>query len=205
MAAGDADGAVAAVLALDDAITAWSSDTLQSDEMDRARAAAAGDGRAARPGRDARAFATLATRVAPVVEAALSLARGGAGRTAATTSRTCCATSWRRPASRCATPAPAWSGSSERVRDRAGLGALGEPGVLGEDAATCSGAGAASSRPGGGRARRRRRAGRWRLLVDVDDDAVAVLDERDRPAVDRLGRDVADAEALGAAARTGRR
>ena len=35
--------------------------------------------------------------------------------------------------------------------------------------------------------------------VGVDHDAVAVGDERDRTAVDRLGRDVPDAEALGAA------
>lgn len=34
----DAAAAVAVILELDDAITAWSSDTLQSDEMDRARA-----------------------------------------------------------------------------------------------------------------------------------------------------------------------
>jgi cysteinyl-tRNA synthetase len=38
MDAGDADRALAAVLELDDAITAWSADTFQSDEMDRARA-----------------------------------------------------------------------------------------------------------------------------------------------------------------------
>ncbi len=72
MAAGDADGAVAAVLALDDAITAWSADTLQSDEMDRARAARRAMvvqlGQAATDGlRDPR------ESVAPVVEAALSL------------------------------------------------------------------------------------------------------------------------------------
>ena len=72
MAAGDADGAVAAVLALDDAITAWSADTLQSDEMDRARAARRAMvvqlGQAAKGGlRDPR------ESVAPVVEAALSL------------------------------------------------------------------------------------------------------------------------------------
>ena len=72
MAAGDADDAVAAVLALDDAITAWSSDTLQSDEMDRARAARRAMvvqlGQAATEGlRDPR------DAVAPVVEAALSL------------------------------------------------------------------------------------------------------------------------------------
>ena len=36
--AGDADRALAAVLELDDAIAAWSADTFQSDEMDRARA-----------------------------------------------------------------------------------------------------------------------------------------------------------------------
>ena len=72
LAAGDADGAVAAVLALDDAITAWSADTLQSDEMDRARAARRAMvvqlGQAATEGlRDPR------DAVAPVVEAALSL------------------------------------------------------------------------------------------------------------------------------------
>jgi hypothetical protein len=72
MAAGDADNAVAAVLALDDAITAWSADTLQSDEMDRARAArrtmVVQLGQAAAGGlRDPREV------VAPVVEAALSL------------------------------------------------------------------------------------------------------------------------------------
>jgi cysteinyl-tRNA synthetase len=72
MAAGDADGAVAAVLALDDAITAWSADTLQSDEMDRARAARRAMvvqlGQAAAKGlRDPR------LAVAPVVDAALSL------------------------------------------------------------------------------------------------------------------------------------
>ena len=39
LTAGDAEGAVRAALALEDAITAWSVDTLQSDESDRARAA----------------------------------------------------------------------------------------------------------------------------------------------------------------------
>lgn len=39
LATGDAEGAVRAVLALEDAMTAWSVDTLQSDESDRARAA----------------------------------------------------------------------------------------------------------------------------------------------------------------------
>jgi hypothetical protein len=72
MSAGDADGAVAAILTLDDAITAWSSDTLQSDEMDRARAARRAMvvqlGQAATAGlRDRR------DEVAPLVEAALSL------------------------------------------------------------------------------------------------------------------------------------
>src|SRR5205823_1395468 len=38
LAAGDADGAVRAILALDAEIVAWSADTLQSDELDRARA-----------------------------------------------------------------------------------------------------------------------------------------------------------------------
>lgn len=38
LAARDADGAVSAVLALEAAIAAWSADTLQSDEVDRARA-----------------------------------------------------------------------------------------------------------------------------------------------------------------------
>jgi cysteinyl-tRNA synthetase len=38
MVDGDADRALAAVLKLDDAIAAWSADTFQSDEMDRARA-----------------------------------------------------------------------------------------------------------------------------------------------------------------------
>jgi cysteinyl-tRNA synthetase len=38
MVDGDADRALAAVLELDDAIAAWSADTFQSDEMDRARA-----------------------------------------------------------------------------------------------------------------------------------------------------------------------
>jgi hypothetical protein len=70
LAAGDADGAVAAALHLDDAITAWSSDTLQSDEMDRAHAALRSMvvrlGQAATDGlRDPRQV------VSPVVEAAL--------------------------------------------------------------------------------------------------------------------------------------
>jgi cyanophycinase-like exopeptidase len=38
MVDGDADAALAAVLELDDAIAAWTTDTFQSDEMDRARA-----------------------------------------------------------------------------------------------------------------------------------------------------------------------
>ena len=38
------------------------------------------------------------------------------------------------------------------------------------------------------------------MRVGVDHDAVAVGDERDRAAVDRFGRDVADAEAVRAAA-----
>ena len=72
LAAGDADGAVAAALELDDAITAWSSDTLQSDEMDRAHAALRSMvvrlGQAATDGlRDPRQV------VSPVVEAALAL------------------------------------------------------------------------------------------------------------------------------------
>jgi cysteinyl-tRNA synthetase len=37
MTDGDADRALAAVLELDDAIAAWSADTFQSDEMNRAR------------------------------------------------------------------------------------------------------------------------------------------------------------------------
>jgi cysteinyl-tRNA synthetase len=72
LAAGDADRALAAVLELDDAIAAWSADTFQSDEMDRARATLramivrlAG---AARDGlRDPRDV------LAPVVEATLAL------------------------------------------------------------------------------------------------------------------------------------
>jgi cysteinyl-tRNA synthetase len=39
MAARDVDGAIRAILALDEALAAWSSDTLQSDEQDRGRAA----------------------------------------------------------------------------------------------------------------------------------------------------------------------
>ena len=43
-------------------------------------------------------------------------------------------------------------------------------------------------------ARRRRRAGRASCVVHVDPDPIAVADEGDRPTVDRLRRDVADAE-----------
>jgi len=42
MDAGDADGALAAVLELEDAIHAWSADTVQGDHVDRARAALRG-------------------------------------------------------------------------------------------------------------------------------------------------------------------
>ena len=66
----DADAAVAAMLALDTAITDWSADTLQSDQVDRAPRRAALDDRPPRRGRggwlrDPRDV------VAPVVEAAL--------------------------------------------------------------------------------------------------------------------------------------
>ena len=68
----DADRAVAAVLALDEAISAWSTDTYQSDETDRARAALRSMivrlGQAAKAGlRDPRAA------VAPAVQAALAV------------------------------------------------------------------------------------------------------------------------------------
>ena len=81
IAAGDADGAVGAVLDLDAAIAAWSADTLQSDEMDRARATLRAMvvrlGEAAAAGlRDPR------DAVAPVVEAALRPPGRGAGRAA---------------------------------------------------------------------------------------------------------------------------
>ncbi len=71
IASGDADGAVAAVLKLEQAIVEWSRDTLQSDEADRARAALRSMisrlGGAAMAGlRDEREV------VGPVVEAALS-------------------------------------------------------------------------------------------------------------------------------------
>jgi len=39
LAAGDVEAAVRAILELDDAVTAWRADTLQSDEQDRGRAA----------------------------------------------------------------------------------------------------------------------------------------------------------------------
>ena len=42
-------------------------------------------------------------------------------------------------------------------------------------------------------------------FAHVDADAVALGHEGDGPAVDRLGGDVADAEAVGAARRTDRR
>jgi len=71
LAARDADGAVKAVLELDAAIVQWSRDTLQGDEMDRARAALRSMivrlGEAATGGvRDPRAV------LGPVVEAALA-------------------------------------------------------------------------------------------------------------------------------------
>ena len=74
LAGGDAKGAVAAVLDLDRAIAEWSADTLQSDQVDRARAALRSMvvrlGAAAEDGlRDPREV------VGPVVEAALSARR----------------------------------------------------------------------------------------------------------------------------------
>ena len=107
---GDASTAVAAVLDLDAAIVEWSADTLQSDEMDQARrslrsmivklGAAATDGL-----RDPRAV------LGPVVEAALD-----ARRVAREEGRTPCptqsATDSMQPASKCATPPMASSGSS---------------------------------------------------------------------------------------------
>jgi cysteinyl-tRNA synthetase len=69
--AGDADGAVAAILQLESAIVEWSRDTLQSDDVDRARAALRSMivrlGAAATEGlRDVREV------LGPVVEAALT-------------------------------------------------------------------------------------------------------------------------------------
>ena len=75
----------------------------------------------------------------------------------------------------------------------------GEPGVLGEDAAWCSGARAASSRPCGAASSA---SSTIRSIVWPSTSMTMrspSRDERDRAAVDRLGRDVADAEAVGAA------
>jgi cysteinyl-tRNA synthetase len=71
LAARDADGAVAAILELESAIVEWSRDTLQSDDVDRARAALRSMivrlGAAATEGvRDVREV------LGPVVEAALA-------------------------------------------------------------------------------------------------------------------------------------
>ena len=76
-------------------------------------------------------------------------------------------------------------------RDRSLGGGPDERGVLGQDAA------AVARRPAASSARGERRAlGRdvevERLAVDVDDDRVAFLDERDRAAERRLRRDVTD-------------
>ncbi len=74
MAVGEVDAAVAAVLALDDSIAAWSADTLQSDALDRARrelrAMVVRLGELAKVGTD-----DPAAIVAPVVEAVLTARR----------------------------------------------------------------------------------------------------------------------------------
>jgi cyanophycinase-like exopeptidase len=74
LAAGDAPGAAAAALALETAIVEWSRDTLQSDEVDRARAALRAMivelGEAAVAG-----LADPRAQLAPVVEAALAVRR----------------------------------------------------------------------------------------------------------------------------------
>jgi cyanophycinase-like exopeptidase len=74
MSAGEVDGAVAAVLALDDSIAAWSADTLQSDALDQARrelrAMVVRLGELAKVG-----TADPALTVAPLVEAALAARR----------------------------------------------------------------------------------------------------------------------------------
>ena len=91
------------------------------------------------------------------------------------------------------------------VRDRALLGALRELGVLGEEPARV----ARLRQLPVGLARRSSSASSTSrsivCCVGVDHDAVAVVDERDRAAVDRLGRNVPDAEPVRAAARSDRR
>ena len=71
MSDGDADRALAAVLELDDAIAAWSADTFQSDEMNRARDPPIDD---RPPGRRTRSALRDPRQVlGPIVEAALAL------------------------------------------------------------------------------------------------------------------------------------
>jgi hypothetical protein len=68
--AGDLHAAAGAVLALDDAITAWSADTLQSDEPDQARGLLRS--MVLRLGEAAAALSTRAGRVGPLVEELLA-------------------------------------------------------------------------------------------------------------------------------------
>src|ERR1700730_4307399 len=107
----------------------------------------------------------------------------------------------RSPMSRRAYSTSTPSGTPARslhVRDRAALGALGELGVLGENAARIARVGQLPIRltPVDLGVVDQEVA---RVAGGVDHDAVAVLDERDRPPVDGLGRDVPDAVPVRAA------
>ena len=109
LTARDADAAAAAVLDLEQAITDWTADTLQSDDGDHARRTLRGMvlelAGAARDG-----LADPATRIAPLVDALLE--RRAAARSARTSPPpTHCATASPPQASRSATARPAPSGA----------------------------------------------------------------------------------------------
>ncbi len=116
VAALDVDGAVRAVLELDDTLVAWAGDTTQSDAGDRGRAAAAPHGRPARrTGPDRR------PRPAPGGGRFRGRLAGrqvdGPGRATATTRRTACETGCWRSESRYGIRRPAQCGTSSPAPD----------------------------------------------------------------------------------------
>ena len=159
LAARDADGCVAAVLGLEQAIADWQSRHVAERRRRRGAPGAACAGRAARRARRARRGRPRRRRRA-VRRGADRRADGRPGTTRTSPPPTWCATGWSPPASRSATPPTAPSGPSRRDRPP-GPGRLPRRGgpVAAGPRLQGGRAGEPRARPGTGRARRRVRAG----------------------------------------------
>ena len=117
LAARDVDGCVEAILALEQTLLDWAADTLTSDEGDYARGALRT--MVVRLGELATVGARDPRRRSPPWSKGCWRCGRGPGRQRTSPRRTRSGTGWPPPASRCATPRPAWSGTSPRPVDRA--------------------------------------------------------------------------------------